>query len=213
MLVSSDYSRVRVAARRGVPEKFPGRVLLEVDCYDTGHHGYGDIPEEPAGDPLHGSASWRIMDVDEEYDLPELEGLVGKPVQIWTGDWWGSYHERHITVFLVAPGIPPGPGDEAKSPKLEGEFIFRNLRTSCEELIERLGLGDPPYPEDLPKLDVDPHLLDRQREGPGEGNQGNKERLKVETPYRSKPGETSQQYWNRLRDEETGKYHYKHPGD
>lgn len=209
MVVSKDYSSVRVGARK-VKESLPGRVLVEVKCFSSGHHGRGGNPEISAGDPLtRGHASWSIMDVDEEYDLPELKELVGKPVQIWTGDGWGSYHERSITVFLIAPGLS-GFKKEAKDIKLVSEFPFHSLRASCEELINKLGIGNPPYSQDFPKLDVPESHMDWFSD---EDADEALRRLSIETPDKPKLGETSQQYWDRLRDEKIGKHHYKHEGD
>lgn len=212
MLVTRNYSRVRMAARK-VKEKLPGPTLIKVRCYSAGHHGRGNEPEVPAGNPLRGSTSWDIMDVDEEYDLPALEEFVGKPAQIWTGDGGGSYHERWISIFLVAPGLDTGFTGEATTPKFVGEFVFRNLKASCQELIDRLNLTGGPVSDEWPSRDVDPSLLDRKSGAPEIGGQESKQEIDVETPDKPQRGETSQQYWDRLRDEKIDKYHYRHQGD
>lgn len=207
MILSKNYSRVVMSARK-VKESLPGPALITVECYSAGGHGYKGSAEIPAGNPVTGgSASWNIIHLDQE-ELPELEGLVGKPVQIWTGDGGGSYHERWIKIFLIAPGLPVGFTQEARSPELVDEFPFRSIKRSCEELITRLSLNNGPYPEDFSsKLDV------KETEGvPGE-ELGETPPLSIETPDKPKKGETSQQYWDRLRDEKIGKHHYKYPGD
>jgi hypothetical protein len=158
-----------------------------------------------AGNPLHGQADWKIMWVDEEYELPELKELVGKPVQIFMGNQHGSYHERWLDVFLIAPSLSSRK-EQAYNIEQVDEFPFRSLRSSCQELIQRLGITEGPKPEDFPELDVS--------ESPTDTTEKEVPRIEVETPYKPKPGESSQQYWDRLRHEETkpGEYYYKHPG-
>ena len=186
---------------RGIKERLPGPALIKVICYSAGSHGRNEFS---AGNPLRGDASWSIVDVYED-DLEEFQKFVGKPAQIWTGDAWGSYHERSITVFLIAPGLHAGFTPEAKNIKFEGEFPFRSIKNSCRELMDRMGIAQPPYSEDFPKLDVEePSEVLPGKEAP---------RIDVETPDKPKKGESSQQYWDRLRDEKIGKYHYRHKGD
>lgn len=69
--------------------------LIDINGFSSGHHGYGDVPERPAGDPRT-NAKWQIY-VNNE-NIEKL--LIGLPVIIYDASWQ-SYHERACKIIAA----------------------------------------------------------------------------------------------------------------
>lgn len=200
MILTPESTWVRVANYYEEGEDNTPGVFISISGSSNGQHGYRDkdgkyVDDIPAGDPLRGSVYWEFS-----YDsYPK----VGAEFMVWMGAERGSFHERWNDIYVTSGKEKPGEKDgityrKHSTLKPIGDFKFSNIVDCCQKVIQLTGCR-PPSDYDFadaipPRQDSDPVI-------------------KPEQENKARPGESSEQYWKRIVDEQLGKYHYRHEGD
>jgi hypothetical protein len=167
----------------------------DANSYSAGHHGFGDEPEEPAGD-CYDKVKWNLPFL--KWPIAEVESLLRKAkATVHPHDSsFNSYHECQVSLYIEA---------HVRNEEIANRLaeIIRPFDDANDPSVWKAGRYDSEYGNHFPFTTFKKAILESiQREN---RNLDPPKELVVKTtapkppqPYRPKPNETGDDYWQRI---------------